>query len=144
MYGLFVLSLPTLTQPWKFLRAPLGSAAALMGSIFLHPRTLGVCAEPQAGVRPPRRGPLAPYFCLCHFYPSDNVEQLNLCQGLVPGTQHQRRDKCQIRSDYAFTLPLPLFFLFVCSSSTSGSCQHETSHFPNASQFNLCQREPVL
>ena len=59
MYGLFVLSLPDLTQPWEFLLALLGSTVARMGSIFLHHGPLRACAEPKSGVSPLRRRPLA-------------------------------------------------------------------------------------
>ena len=62
--GFFILSLPHMIQPWNFLLAPLGSTAVVfMDSIFLHLRLLREGAEPQAGVRPPRRNTLV----LCIF-----------------------------------------------------------------------------
>ena len=56
----FLLSL---IQIWNFLNAPLGSTVAFTASICLHPRPLRACAEPQAGVIPPRRSFLV-YTCV--------------------------------------------------------------------------------
>ena len=56
--SLFLLSL---TQAWNFLNAPLGSTFAFTASICPHPRPLRACAEPQAGISPPRRSPLCLY-----------------------------------------------------------------------------------
>ena len=55
--SLFLLSL---IQAWNFFSAPVGSTAAFTASICLHPRPLRACAEPQAGVSPPRRSLLVP------------------------------------------------------------------------------------
>ena len=60
-YGsLFVRSPLNLTQPWKFLEAPVGKPVALAGSICLYTslEPLPAYAEPQAGVSPQGRSRL--------------------------------------------------------------------------------------
>ena len=55
---LVIYLLNNLIQRWKFLAAPLGNTVARTASMFLHPRPLRACAEPQVGVISPRRSPL--------------------------------------------------------------------------------------
>ena len=76
--SLFVLSPPNLTQPWKILRASLGSTVALMGSIFLHPRPSRACAVPQADIRPPRRSTLPFTLCVVYLWSITITEKIDL------------------------------------------------------------------